>query len=639
MKIKTLIKVCIFQIIFIASGKSQTVINSHNIDFYHLKTDDGIAQNSITDITQDTIGQIWFATKNGVIRYNSKKLFIYKNIPDKPNSIINNFVNNVYTTSKGELWIATQNGANVYDYKNDCFITPKNSKLTNIKINSVAEDKQGILWFLNYTDHSIISFNEKHNIVKEYSAPYKITRFIINKKDHIFITTDKNIFLEFDLQSKSFKKHLLISEDEFNSYPEIKSFASNLTEDSEGNIWFGTNFGFLIRFNPETGKLKQFHFKDNFYPRNHLYIMFLKEDKEYNLWFGTWFDGLYKLSKNRKIFSRYLPEKENENSLSNNILNCTYQDNAGYLWFGTEFAGINILKKNKKFYTIANNSDNPNLPALPYLCVAVETTGKVWLGTDMGGLLWFKKKSPNNIHKFNFGKENAERIFSILIDSKKFLWAGTELGLYKINTNDFSYIYYPYKKENYNALGGKNIISLCEDKHGNIWAGSIYKGLTKINVAKNKFYHFEYEKDNPNGISNNYISVIFCDTKGTIWAGTLDGLCKFDNKTGNFTVFKNNPKNHNSISSDKINCIFEKNNNLWIGTEGGGLNKYDYKTRKFIRFMKKDGLPSDNIKGINCDNHNNLWISTTHNLSKFNLETEQFTNYGKSDGLYNTMYI
>jgi AraC-like DNA-binding protein len=121
--------------------------------------------------------------------------------------------------------------------------------------------------------------------------------------------------------------------------------------------------------------------------------------------------------------------------------------------------------------------------------------------------------------------------------------------------------------------------------------------------------------------------------------GTLDGLCKFNSENGTFTVFKNDLKNNESISSNKINTIFEKDNFLWIGTEGGGLNKFNKKTATFKYYLKKDGLPSDNVKGIIDDNKGNLWISTTHNISKFNIKTEQFVNYGKSDGLYNKLYV
>lgn len=394
------------------------------------------------------------------------------------------------------------------------------------------------------------------------------------------------MFVEFITEKEIFIRHKLISDEEYNKYPIIKSFAGSISIDKKDNLWFGTNFGYILKYNPNTEEKERFYFNKNFFPRTHLYVMFVKEDNEQNIWLGTWFDGLYKLSKNRKIFYHYLPEKDNENSLTNNILVTFYQDKAGYLWFGTEFAGINILKNNKKFFTISNNPKNKkSLPPFPYTCSVIDNDNNIWLGIDMGGLVQFRKNNYNNVYKFNFGKDKVERIFSLLKAKNGNIWVGTENGLFEINPKNKKIInHFKYHKDNYEGLSGKNIISICEDKEGNIWAGSIHRGITKINIAKNKFYKFVYDKDNPNGISNNYISSIYCSSEGTIWAGTLNGLCKFNSQSGTFTVFKNNPENKKSISSNKINTIFEKDNYLWIGTEAG-LNKFDKKNASFTIYL------------------------------------------------------
>ena len=617
--------------------------DSYQIDFYHLTVKKGgIAANSITSITQDTLGQMWFSTKNGVIRYNGKKMFLYKHIPDSINSVADNFTNKILVTKNGTLFVISQKGVNRYNFTTDYF-EPFDSKNNLLKgsVNDISEDRQHNVWFLNYSENTIVRYIPKQHTFKAFKVPYKkIGRLLIDKKNRIWITTAENFFLQFNSDKKTFDKIKLIPDKEYRSLPKIKSFADNFTQDSEGYLWFGTHFGYLLRFNPETEKIERFYFRKNLYPRNHFYVMFLKEDTEKNLWFGTWFDGLYKLSKNRQQITHFMPEKNKPNSLSNSISTCAYQDKGGYMWFGTEFAGINILKKNKKFFTIAYKpKQTVSLPALPYLCSATDSSGKVWAGTDVGGLWWFYRNRPDKVHKFSFGKEKAERIFSLLTDSKQNLWIGTENGLFKYNLKNKKLIHYKHKKEDYNSISGKYIISLCEDKKGNIWAGSIYKGLSKLNTKTGKIYRFEYDKDNPAGLCNNYISALYCDKLGNIWIGTLDGLNKFNPENGVFSVFKYNCNNPAGLSSNKINCFCRKDDNLWIGTEGGGLNKYNFTDKKFSRFLKKDGLISDNVKGINYDNNGNLWISTTHNISKFNPKTKQFTIYGKSDGLYNQMYI
>ena len=346
--------------------------------------------------------------------------------------------------------------------------------------------------------------------------------------------------------------------------------------------------------------------------------MFLFEDTEYTIWVGSWGDGLYKISADRESVHHITPYYEKNTALSNNIVTNSFQDQAGYIWFGTEFAGINILKKNKKFSVIANNPiDESSLPAHPYLDVAVDATGRVWIATDGGGLYYFNKKDKIAHHTGTSIIGNEIRVFCLLIDSNGWLWIGTGNGLFKYNPVSREVKHYPCMFDSdYNSPGGKNIISLCEDHDGNIWMGSIKGGLTRFDVKTGRFYRFVNDDDDPNSLSYKYVSSIYCDSNNDIWVGTLDGLNKFNPASGNFTIFRSGQNNSNNISSSTVYSIYEKNGSLWIGTKGGGLNQYDLTTKKFSWYLKEDGLPSNNVVGINSDTHGNLWISTTRQYFK-----------------------
>jgi PAS domain S-box-containing protein len=62
------------------------------------------------------------------------------------------------------------------------------------------------------------------------------------------------------------------------------------------------------------------------------------------------------------------------------------------------------------------------------------------------------------------------------------------------------------------------------------------------------------------------------------------------------------------------------------------------KTNKFTVFNKNDGLPDLSIKAILEDNENNLWVSTTNGLSKFNPKTRSALNYDFTDGLQDYLF-
>ncbi len=629
-------------LVAVTAAFSQKVVRSDE-DFYHLKTGGSLNQNCITSFAQDTLGQMWFSTKDGVVRYNGKQFFVYQKGMGN-NAIGDNFIPAVYKARNGELWIVSQKGASRYDVEKDVFVWPTNERLRKGEHTSMGQDEEGRFWFLDLEAQSLLVFDEQTGRVREIfyrpEAGEHILRFFPGNKNHLWVTTDANLFLDFDTGTGTFTPHEIIPPDEYDQYPKIKSFVNYILKDKQGKLWLGTNFGFLIKYDPRTGTKERYYFRKQFTEHKYYYIISLYEDREGQLWVGTWFDGLYKLSADRKTFTHYLPEKENSNSLSNNIITAIFQDNAGYLWFGTEFAGINILKKNKKFFTIAHNIPYSRaLPALPFLCAVKDDQNKIWLGTDMGGLMWFYPGDYNHPHRFRFGAGGAQRIFTLMLDRDGNLWAGTEKGLYEIDPAAGKIMrHYAYQKDNYNGLSGKNIISLCQDKDGNIWAGSIYRGITKIDLSANKLIRFVHDKENPAGISNNYISTLLCDSRGNIWAGTLDGLNRFNRREGNFTVFKNKDSQADGINANRINCLYEKDGYLWIGTQSGGINRYDFVRKKFDHITTGEGLPSNNVKAINSRG-NDLWFSTPHHLVKMNLKTGQKVIYGPSDGLQNTLYV
>jgi hypothetical protein len=57
------------------------------LKFAHLTTSDGLAQNRIYSILQDRRGFMWFATEDGLNRYDGNTFVVYENNPDDPNTL------------------------------------------------------------------------------------------------------------------------------------------------------------------------------------------------------------------------------------------------------------------------------------------------------------------------------------------------------------------------------------------------------------------------------------------------------------------------------------------------------------------------------------------------------------------------
>ena len=86
-----------------------------DLKFTHLTTNDGLSQGYVTAILQDRRGFMWFATRDGLNRYDGNSFVVYKNNPNDPGSLSSNFIQDLIEDDHGYLWIATNTGVNKFD--------------------------------------------------------------------------------------------------------------------------------------------------------------------------------------------------------------------------------------------------------------------------------------------------------------------------------------------------------------------------------------------------------------------------------------------------------------------------------------------------------------------------------------------
>lgn len=169
-------------------------------------------------------------------------------------------------------------------------------------------------------------------------------------------------------------------------------------------------------------------------------------------------------------------------------------------------------------------------------------------------------------------------IFSMLKDSRGYLWLGTANGLKRYDP--IFTVSYTKEKGNKNSLVHNNIGVLCEDKQGRIWIGTT-EGVCYFDRKTNLFTRIE-EVSKPDFACRS----IICDSRGDVWFTIRDGgLYKYDVKTNKLSNFRNEKNNPKSLSFNRIlvNGLVEdpSKKGLWISCQDK-LNYFDFASQTFF---------------------------------------------------------
>lgn len=624
-------------------------LNSQNFERFSNKQ--GFNQNTINAIEQDKYGFLWYATPNGLIRYDGYDFETFATKSNSNGTISSNNITSLFNDNNGLLWIGTNIGINVYVPSLERFFII--SLKERFYIHKIAQDKEGSIWFsgennlhrLKVTDIEKGLFDVSKNILKFDSSlgDFWINSFSICNKSSIILGTNEGLKeLTYKNENENLKTQITLFND-FNDFYQ-KTITTILKDD---NIyWIGTNEG-LYSSNLQKGaafvlnkvKGEEINFK--------VYVNCIFKDDNKNLWIGTKSNGLFKYNPSLNLFEHFKHESKNKKSISSHQINTIYQDEFNVLWFGTAQGGINKLDiSQKQFYSYSNNPyDNLSLPDNLITAILEDNTGKVWISGYnkklSRSLNLITSKNVNRLKFQNIETEipikKSDIIRSIYQDKKGFIWLGSD---------ESAFVYNPikniFKEVVFDNLKSKNFgfIRIIEQINEN----EILFGGNQAVVVKNPWKNLNARKPTLKvktdlSFSAENIQALVKDVNQQFWFGTNRGVYQtfYDGKEIKIKRKITENTKHIKITNNNVFSLLQQNNNLWVGTFGGGLNKIELdstgnpSTIKYYR--KSDILPDDAIYGILPDKEENLWISSDMGLLRFNIIDSSTSIFDVRDGL------
>ena len=101
--------------VFALLAVSFSTANADDIYFTHIGEKEGLSQSTVLDIEQDTKGNMWFATYNGLNRYDGYTFTVFRHDDSDSTSIASDIIRTVAMDEGGRIWAGTYSGLSLYD--------------------------------------------------------------------------------------------------------------------------------------------------------------------------------------------------------------------------------------------------------------------------------------------------------------------------------------------------------------------------------------------------------------------------------------------------------------------------------------------------------------------------------------------
>lgn len=618
-----------------------------NLKFKHLSSRNGLSQDHVNAIFKDHKGFMWFATDEGLNRYDGYTFNAYKHDPDNRNSISNSFVYDMLEDANRNLWVGTSSGLDLFDRQKDIFVH-YNPSDRSLFIKDIFVDSKKRMWL--GTTEGLYLFDCRRRSFKLYSNDLGDNRKVRN--DYVYrIAEDNKGFLW--LATKDGLNHFNPANGTFVTYSHEpgnptsigSSWVRTVHRDYLGNMWAGTQGGGIARFNEKNKSFVNYKpIPSDNTSISHEDIISFCDGYDGKLWVGTENGGISVFDYGTSKFTQYKNDLADENSLSNNSVYCIYKDDIGNMWIGTWSSGINFLPRSgEKFLHLKQSPANKNsLSNNIVLNIDGDTQGKIWIGTDGGGLNCYNPKTHSFTHyqhdPHDSNSANGNYVISVTEVEEGILGIGYHRrGFDLFDTRTGKFTHHMPEADNPNSLAMASVNIVFKDRDGDIWVGTWGGGLGLYNKKSKDFTWYQQNVPGRN-LSNNFIHAVNGDAQGNIWICTDVGVNVLNKSSQEIKRYQNDPANKNSLSNNiVVDVKTDSKGNVWLAT-AVGLNLFHADTETFTVFTEKDGLANNMTRGIEEDFHGNLWISTNKGLSKFNPRTKLFRNYTIDDGLQGNQF-
>jgi signal transduction histidine kinase/ligand-binding sensor domain-containing protein len=277
------------------------------------------------------------------------------------------------------------------------------------------------------------------------------------------------------------------------------------------------------------------------------------------------------------------------------------QTRDGYIWIGTQEG---LARFDGARFVVFDKSSTPELRHNRVLSLLEDRRGRLWLGTEGGGLTVLEQGVFRTFGRTDGLASDIVRALAEGADGT--LWIGTDAGLQSRDERTFA----TWTVDDGAAPGG--VRALAVDPTGTVWAGT---GQGLLRRSGREFV--------PVGVRDPVHS-IHAASDGTLLVGTSHGLRLL--REGRVETLGTS----DSLPGEVVNCVLrDRRGTVWIGTSAGLAR---WASGRMSTFTPAQGLSNGNVLALLEDREGTLWVGTQDGgLNK--LSDASFTPWGVTEGL------
>lgn len=619
----------------------------------HLTIKDGLSQGMVHQVLQDRYGFMWFATKDGLNRYDGYEFKVYRHDPADPNSLRDSYVQALAEDRAGRLWVGTPSGVDVFDRSKQTFFhipvsevaepLSKPRSMTGLPgstVPSIAVDHLDNVWvttrhglsrIASPTDAQLAAGTLEITWVMHHQG---WSHLLIDRKGVLHSTTGETAFT-IDTRDSTYRVDTVrLDAPHFLMDGGIGVWRTNFfhVEDTVHNALFATYLFGVVKIDPVTNQaftLREFTDRGVKVTNDATVV-----DAAGRLWLPTQGGQCLRFDP----YTRHLSTIRSESPELNELLTyvkCIYRDRNGLIWMGTSGYGILTYDPRvERFHAAPGPSVRYMVPGNNGRIVMNE--GNFLTVYDPVGQLHELRVGIQEVRQRTGFTEGFWGNDAVVQERSGSFWL-SKGGLVRYD-HDKATLIRTIPTDSSDRRLPINCSTFPLRFFGDtLWFG-VDSGLHWFDPISRIYSGYRYPVP---PVNNPYLflQVIHRDSKGIFWLGTLKGLYRFDQRTEQWTHYHNDPNDAATLAVDVIFSILpdpkDPDGVLWIGTNGGGLNRFETATGRVTRYTMKEGLPNDVVYGVLSDETGKLWMSTNKGIARFDPATGAFRNFTASDGLQN----